>query len=329
MNAKNEAVEQAPQKARPKELVYDALKPGPRFTIVPKNAGELRVGLIGWRQLDRDTPTLTLSALRRSLRQAFRDDAPDLVLCAGAGVMLPRETALGQKRSKSVQSTIGPSLAAAAGCSVLFEQGGDDAGQWLLATSRGLHLIRHWQHATDKDEVARYGIFTLAEWHVGLGAMVVQNGVRPVTLLLAICNEVRAFERGRDKDASVIGVGLRGGTAPKVFQGDWVLLHPAHHSYLRSQDRGFAISHPTADVPVSLLAGLTASGPFKDGTRPPLAALHASNYYGLGAGLAKDRKCGLKRYRAGKPRALTRAHRVVGGRGVTWAIATVKLPRRP
>lgn len=328
MNAKR-ATEESTEKPADerRELVYDRVKPGPRHTITPATPGVLKIGLIGWEQENGDdTPTLKFRTLQRSLREAFQSSRPDIVLCSGAGVSLPRRSMLRQKASQGTVQKLGKRIFNAAKCPVLFECKGH-SGMWLMALDESLTLFRHQQHVFRKGREAHTGFLTIAEWNAGLGMVGVAHAGRTVTLVQATCNEVRIFDRRNASNASLLAAALRAQPMPAAFHGDWILLHPAHHSYLRKPRLGYAISHGTSQRTNALLADLTAQKSFGDDTRPPLAALHANNYYGKGAKLGEDRRGALMLYERGAPAAnLARKHGNVHGQGAAWTTVTITLP---
>lgn len=332
MNAKNkqdgESSELAEAAEPMKEMVRDVLnRTQPRHTIYPKQRGELSVGMMGWEQKSSDSaPKLSFGKLCVSLQKGFATSPPDVVLCSGARVKLPRSVKLQQKKGARVLQEIGGAIFKSAGCPVIFESTAMH-GAWLIALADRLVLFRYRQHVFGKIGAARYGFFTLGEWAAGLGTMAVDNGGKVTNLLLAICNEVRMFEPGKSPSSSLVGIALRGTPAPKVMKADWILLHSAHRSYMRSQDRGYGIAHPTDQKQTSLLAELTMQKTFSDGTKPPLAALHVNNYYGTPKTLRDDSRKALILYTAGvRGQRLVRYHGKNGPVRYVRTVMTVKLP---
>jgi hypothetical protein len=239
------------------------------LTALPTDpAGTLRIGTLSWSVPRRDRHPLAPDEFLATLKQVLAEaqEPWDLLLAAG--------------RTLSIEPPSEEVLARTGGSAVLFEviNPGGNSARWILAhggtQSRTDRLRSEQIIVRGGDDPAKYERLA-ADLTAGGG--VIRHGGSDTSLILLICGENNALDiYGRGRSAFCRpGPGLAG-----RLGGRWVALNPAHSPYWpQSKMTGFAKVGRVGGVGETMARTVAGRGPYADGTRPPVAFVHANNFY--------------------------------------------------
>lgn len=231
-------------------------------------SGPLRVGTLSWSKPRRDNPLLAPDQFLATLEQvhAKAPEPWDLLLASG--------------RTLSAEPPSEDILAMTCGSPILFEviNPGGDTARWVLAhgdpQARSDRLRSEQILVRGGDEPAIYDRLT---GEISAGGGVIRIKGIETKLVLLICGENNALDtygRGRSTFCRP-GPGLS-----DRLGGRWIALNPAHSPYWgQSKMTGFAKVGRVGGVGETMARTVSGRGPNADGTMPPVAFIHANNFF--------------------------------------------------
>lgn len=228
----------------------------------------LRIGTLSWSVPRRDRELLDPDQFLATLEglHAMAPEPWDLLLASG--------------RTLSVEPPAQEVLASTGGSAVLFEVINSDrpTARCVLAQGcpepRGDRLRSEQILVRGGDESATYDRLAAELSH---GGGVIRIKGMKTKLVLLICGENNALDTyGRGRSALCRpGPGLA-----ERLGGRWIALNPAHSPYWgQSKMTGFAKVGRVGGVGETMARTVSGRGPYADGTRPPVAFIHANNFF--------------------------------------------------
>lgn len=228
----------------------------------------VRIGTLSWTVPRRERGLLAPDQFLATLQglHAKSPEPRDLLLCSG--------------RTLAAEPPVQDVLARTGGADVLFEAINPDqsTARWVLAHGgpepRADRLRTEQSLVRGGDDPATYERLA-GELASGGGVVRLSGG--DFRLVLLICGENNALDTyGRDRSALCRpGPGL----ADKLG-GRWVALNPAHSPYWPQIARkGFAKVGKVSDGGETMARTVAGRGPYADGTSPPVAFVHANNFF--------------------------------------------------
>jgi hypothetical protein len=228
----------------------------------------LRVGTLSWSLSKRSRHPLTAEQFLATLEQVHikAPEPSDLLLASGRTLSdepVPEEV---------LARTIGPA--------VVYEviNPGRTTARWVLAhggTEARAHRVRTEQILVRGDDEPSFYDRLSAELLAGGG--VIPIGGSDTKFVLLICGENNALNTSR-RNRSVLRHPCPG--LASCLGGRWIALNPAHDPYWpQSKMKGFAKVGRVGGVGETMARTVAVRGPYADGTRPPVAFVHANNFY--------------------------------------------------
>ncbi len=228
----------------------------------------MKIGTLSWSVPRRDRGLLAPAQFLATLEQVRAKDPEPWTLLLASG------------RTLATEPPSDEVLARTGGAAVLFEvvNPGGSTARWVLAhggpRARADRLRSEQILVRGGDGPSTYDRLA-AELAAGGGVIRIRGS--ETKLILLICGENNALDtygRGR----SVLcrpGPGL----ADKLG-GWWVALNPAHSPYWpQSKMKGFAKVGRVGGVGETMARTVAGRGPYADGTTPPVAFVHANNFF--------------------------------------------------